>query len=66
MAPPCPRAPEAVVTTPDDGNDDSMPNYGDRLRRARMGLAIALTPILVLFISFTRRILSGVASLVLM
>lgn len=30
-----------------------MPNYGDRLRRARLGLAIAMTPILVLFISFT-------------
>jgi len=35
------------------GNDDSMPNYGDRLRRARKGLAIAMAPILVLFISFT-------------
>lgn len=32
---------------------DSMPNYGDRLRRARMGLAVAMTPILMLFISFT-------------
>jgi cytochrome c oxidase subunit III len=32
---------------------DSMPNYGERLRRARMGLAVAMTPILVLFISFT-------------
>jgi cytochrome c oxidase subunit 3 len=32
---------------------DSMPNYGERLRRARMGLAIAMTPILMLFISFT-------------
>ena len=30
---------------------NSMPNYGDRLRRARMGLAVAMTPILVLFIS---------------
>jgi cytochrome c oxidase subunit 3 len=37
----------------DRGNDDHMPNYGDRLRRARKGLAIAVTPILVLFISFT-------------
>src|SRR5450755_1573349 len=35
------------------GNDDSIPNYGDRLRRARKGLALAMTPILVLFISFT-------------
>ncbi len=32
---------------------DSMPNYGERLRRARMGLAIAMTPIAMLFISFT-------------
>src|ERR1700676_5078437 len=39
-----------------DGGDslpDSLPNYGERLRRARMGLAVAMTPILVLFISFT-------------
>src|SRR5579862_6426400 len=32
---------------------DSIPNYGERLRRARMGLAVAMTPVLVLFISFT-------------
>src|SRR3979411_1324452 len=31
----------------------SIPNYGERLRRARMGLIVAMTPILVLFISFT-------------
>ncbi|MBZ5667269.1 MAG: cytochrome c oxidase subunit 3 [Acidobacteriia bacterium] len=39
-----------------DGGDslpDFIPNYGERLRRARMGLAVAMTPILVLFISFT-------------
>ena len=39
-----------------DGGDDmpdSIPNYGERLRRARMGLAIAMTPIVMLFISFT-------------
>ncbi len=35
------------------GSGDSMPNYGERLRRARMGLAVAMTPIFVLFISFT-------------
>lgn len=35
------------------GSDDSMPNYGERLRRARLGLAVAMTPILMLFISFT-------------
>jgi hypothetical protein len=46
----------------DDGNEgdgmpefipDLIPNYRDRLRRARMGLAVAMTPILMLFISFT-------------
>jgi cytochrome c oxidase subunit 3 len=42
----------------DDGRSgrdsgDSMPNYGERLRRARLGLAVAMTPILMLFISFT-------------
>jgi cytochrome c oxidase subunit III len=30
-----------------------MPNYGERLRRARLGLAVALTPIFMLFFSFT-------------
>jgi cytochrome c oxidase subunit III len=47
----------------DDGRDggngrpdsipDFFPNYGDRLRRARMSLAVAMTPILMLFISFS-------------
>src|SRR5258706_15066497 len=41
----------------DDGRNgrggDSMPNYGQRLRRARLALAIFLAPILMLFISFT-------------
>lgn len=32
---------------------DSIPNYGERLRRARMGLAVAMTPIFMLFLSFT-------------
>lgn len=36
-----------------DSRPDFIPNYGDRLRRARKGLAIAMTPILVLFISYT-------------
>ena len=36
-----------------DSLPDSLPNYGERLRRARMGLAVAMTPILMLFISFT-------------
>ncbi|MGA9987036.1 MAG: cytochrome c oxidase subunit 3 [Terriglobales bacterium] len=37
----------------DDSMPDLIPNYGERLRRARMGLAVAMTPIVMLFISFT-------------
>jgi len=36
-----------------DRQPDFMPNYGERLRRARLGLAVAMTPVLMLFISFT-------------
>lgn len=39
-----------------DGNRGSgggSSNYGERLRRARLGLACGLTPILMLFVSFT-------------
>ncbi len=36
----------------DDGGSGS-PDYGTRLRRARLGLLVALTPILMLFVSFT-------------
>ncbi len=40
----------------DDGRNgrggDSMPNYGQRLRRARLALAIFLAPVLMLFLSF--------------
>src|SRR5712691_13088942 len=39
-----------------DGGDDGgsgPPNYGTRLRRARLGLLVALTPVLMLFVSFT-------------
>src|ERR1035441_7708794 len=36
-----------------DGMPDSIPNYGERLRRARMGLAVAMTPVFMLFLSFT-------------
>ena len=32
---------------------DSIPNYGERLRLARMGLAVAMTPVFMLFLSFT-------------
>jgi cytochrome c oxidase subunit 3 len=37
----------------DDNSPDLIPNYGERLRRARMGLAVAMTPIVMLIISFT-------------
>jgi cytochrome c oxidase subunit III len=36
-----------------DNMPDFIPNYGERLRRARLGLAVSMTPILMLFISFT-------------
>jgi cytochrome c oxidase subunit 3 len=36
-----------------DSTPNSMPNYGERLRQARLGLAVAMTPIFILFISFT-------------
>src|SRR5207253_2887574 len=40
------------------GGDDGragrgLPNYPTRLRRARLGLLVALTPVLMLFVSFT-------------
>lgn len=38
----------------DDGRPNSgAPDYSTRLRRARLGVAVALTPILMLFVSFT-------------
>jgi cytochrome c oxidase subunit 3 len=39
-----------------DGGDDGgpgLPDYSTRLRRARLGLLVALTPVLMLFVSFT-------------
>jgi cytochrome c oxidase subunit 3 len=39
-----------------DGGDDGrrgLPDFGTRLRRARLGLLVALTPVLMLFVSFT-------------
>jgi cytochrome c oxidase subunit 3 len=37
-----------------DGNaGNGSPNYVERLRRARLGIAVALTPISMLFVSFT-------------
>src|SRR6202162_3689837 len=37
----------------DDGSGPGLPDYATRLRRARLGLLVALTPILMLFVSFT-------------
>ena len=40
----------------DDGEgrgDGGSPDFGDRLRRARLGLAVGLTPIIMLFVSLT-------------
>jgi cytochrome c oxidase subunit III len=36
-----------------DGPGGSGPDYGERLRRARLGLAVGLMPVLTLFLSFT-------------
>jgi cytochrome c oxidase subunit III len=46
------------IVPPIRGNDDGgfgpgSPDYRTRLRRARLGLFVALTPVLMLFISFT-------------
>jgi cytochrome c oxidase subunit III len=37
----------------DDGRGSGAPDFPTRLRRARLGLFVALTPILMLFVSFT-------------
>jgi cytochrome c oxidase subunit III len=37
----------------DRGSGDSMPNYGQRLRHARLALMVFMAPIQMLFISFT-------------
>jgi len=43
-----------VVGGGDGGRPDpGSPDYGARLRRARLGLAVALTPIVMLFVAFT-------------
>jgi cytochrome c oxidase subunit 3 len=35
------------------GRGDSMPKYGERLRHARLALAVFMTPVFMLFLSFT-------------
>jgi cytochrome c oxidase subunit 3 len=43
-----------VIGGGDGGRPDpGSPDYGARLRRARLGLAVALTPIMMLFVAFT-------------
>ena len=37
----------------DDRHGPGLPNYATRLRRARLGLLVALTPVIMLFVSFT-------------
>jgi cytochrome c oxidase subunit III len=37
----------------DGGRGDRSPDYASRLRRARLGLAVAIAPIVMLFVSFT-------------
>lgn len=37
----------------DDGRNGSTPNYGQRLRRARLGLVCLIAPIVMLFVSLT-------------
>src|SRR5258708_29269752 len=36
-----------------DGGRPGLPDYSTRLRRARLGLLVALIPVLMLFVSFT-------------
>jgi cytochrome c oxidase subunit 3 len=47
----------ALPPTRDGGGNDrggnGSPNYGERLRRARLGLLVTLIPIIMLFVSFT-------------
>src|SRR2546425_10477402 len=37
----------------DHGAGPGLPDYATRLRRARLGLLVALTPVFMLFVSFT-------------
>lgn len=45
------KQPPIVGGGGDGGRSDGSPNYGQRLRRARLGLAVALAPIFMFFIS---------------
>src|SRR5260370_15073752 len=46
-------APPVLGGCGDGGSGGGLPDYGTRLRRARLGLVVALTPVLMLFVSFT-------------
>src|SRR5260370_22778176 len=46
-------APPVLGGGGDDGSCGGLPDYGTRLRRARLVLVVALTPVLMLFVSFT-------------
>jgi cytochrome c oxidase subunit III len=45
--------PPVFIGGGDDGPGSGKPDYSTRLRRARLGLLVALTPVLMLFVSFT-------------
>jgi cytochrome c oxidase subunit 3 len=45
--------PPVLIGGGDDGSRSGKPDYATRLRRARLGLLVALTPILMVFVSFT-------------
>jgi cytochrome c oxidase subunit 3 len=46
-------APPVLGGGGDDRPEGGLPDYGTRLRRARLGLLVALTPVFMLFVSFT-------------
>ena len=45
--------PPVLIGGGDDGPGSGKPDYATRLRRARLGLLVALTPVLMVFVSFT-------------
>ena len=45
--------PPPITGNGGNGGGNGSPDYGQRLRRARLGLIVALTPIIMLFVSFT-------------
>jgi hypothetical protein len=43
----------------DDGRGDGSPDYGQRLRRVRLGLAVGLTSVTMIFVSLTSAYVVG-------